>query len=230
MCSQAIFSQALSLISPGNHKIGAQQALLHSPARDTICEKAPQNKMEEQTILGYAVLLYFDDKTEQSLLDLGQALTDWGVASSPELKNNRPHVSLAGFSKDIDCDRLISLVQEYANHIQPFEVVLSSIGIFPSAENVLFVSPMPTLQLLTHHKELHLKLAEGEFVSSHHYLPNHWMPHCTVKIKIPNHQVPTAVEYCHKNFKPIHGQFQEMGVIEYFPIKPLMQWNLPVKR
>ena len=179
--------------------------------------------------MGYAVLLYFDERTEQSILDLRRALTQQGVTSTLQQTGDRPHISLAGFSEDIDCDVLISLVQEYVNSVQPFDVHLSSIGIFPTSENILFLSPAPTLQLLTHHKEFHDRLAKANLVSSLYYIPENWTPHCTLEINIPYTQLPMAIEYCGKNFKPIQGQFQEMGVIEFFPIKSLRKWNLTIK-
>ncbi len=176
--------------------------------------------------MGYTALLYFDDKTEQSILDLRHALTEQGIEPLIEKSGERPHVSLAGFSDDTDYDLLISLVREYANNIKPFDVRFDSFGIFPSTENVLFLSPTPTIQLLTCHKEFHQQLPQENFLSSPYYVPENWTPHCTVKMNIPRNQLAKAVEYCGKNFKPIQGQFQEIGVVEYFPVKPLETWRL----
>ncbi|TAH51410.1 MAG: 2'-5' RNA ligase family protein [Chloroflexota bacterium] len=178
--------------------------------------------------MGYAVLLYFDDKTEQSILDLRSALAEQGVTPTLEKASDRPHISLAGFPNNIDGEELVSIVREYANNIQSFRVHLSSIGIFPTPENVLFLSPTPTLQLLTCHKEFHQRLAGHKFISSLYYVPENWTPHCSVEMNIPENQLPKAIEYCKKIFKPIYGQFQEIGVIKYRPIKSLAMWHLTV--
>ena len=178
--------------------------------------------------MGYAVLLYFDLQTELSVWNLRHALIEQGIPSMLDKAENRPHISLAGFS-NTDCDILISLVQEYANDIEPFDVQLGSIGTFPTDENVLFLSPVPTLQLLTHHQEFHNRLAKSKLVSSPYYVPTNWIPHCSVKMNIPDEQLQKAIEFCSKTFKPIIGQFQEIGIVEFQPIKHLAMWPLIAK-
>ena len=120
--------------------------------------------------MGHAVLLYFDDQTEQSILNLRHALMEQGISSMLDKAGDRPHISLAGFS-NVDCDILISLVHEFANGVQPFNVQFSAIGAFPTDENVLFLSPTPTLQLLTYHQEFHRRLAKSKLISSPYYVP-----------------------------------------------------------
>ena len=178
--------------------------------------------------MGYAVLLYFDKQTEQSILNLRHALIEQGFPSTLDKAGDRPHISLAGFS-NVDSDILISLVQEYANSIESFSIQLSSIGIFPTDENVLFLSPTPTLQLLTYHQEFHRRLVKSKLISSPYYVPENWTPHCSVEMNIPDEQFPKAIEFCRKAFKPVIGQFQEIGVIEFQPIKSLAKWSLIAK-
>ncbi len=174
--------------------------------------------------MGYAVLLYFDKQTERRILDLRQALIEAGIPSLTNKMEDRPHISLAGFS-EVEGDSLLSVVQEFANGRQPFSIQLSAIGLFPTKENVLFLSPVPTIQLLTCHQEFHQRLAKSKLVSSPYYAPESWVPHCTVEMNIPDERFQNAIECCHKVFTPIFGQFQEMGVIEYWPIKPWETWS-----
>jgi|SRR5215212_1044683 len=176
--------------------------------------------------MGYAVLLYFDEQTEQRVLGLRHALIEQGIPSILDQVGDRPHISLAGFANNIDCDILISLVQEFADGVQPFKVQFSAMGIFPSKENVLFLSPTPTLQLLTYHQEFHRLLAKPKLISSPYYVPENWTPHCSVEMNIPDEQLPKAIEICSKVFTPILGQFQEITVIAFPPIKPLATWSL----
>ena len=175
--------------------------------------------------MGHAVLLYFDDQTEKSILNLRHALVGQGIPSVLGKAGDRPHVSLAGFS-NADCDILIPLVQDYASNMEAFNVRLSTLGIFPTDENVLFLSPAPTLQLLKYHQEFHRRLAKTNLRSSPYYVPENWTPHCSVEMNLSNEQLSTAIEFCSKTFKPIFGQFQEIGVIEFQPIKILAKWSL----
>ena len=178
--------------------------------------------------MGHAVLLYFDDQTEKSILNLRHALMEQGIHSILDKAGDRPHVSLAGFS-NADRDILIPLVQEYASNMETFNVRLSAFGMFPTDENVLFLSPTPTLQLLRYHQDFHQRLAKTKLKSSPYYVPENWTPHCSVEMNISNEQLPKAIEFCSKTFKPISGQFQEIGVIEFQPIKNLAKWSLIAK-
>ena len=175
--------------------------------------------------MGYAVELYFDRQTEQNIADLRHVLIKDGIASKLDKAGDRPHISLAGFS-DVDCDVLIMLVREFANSLEPFNIQLSAIGTFPTHENVLFLSPAPTLQLLSYHQEFHQRLTKTKLVSSPYYAPANWVPHCSVEMNIPSQKLSRAIELCAQTFKPMFGRFEEIGVIEFWPIKELAVWAL----
>ena len=175
--------------------------------------------------MGYAVELYFDSQTEKSVWDLRDALSGHGISSVIGDLGDRPHISLAVFS-DVDCDALILLTKEYAGKIVPFNFQLSAIGTFPTDENVLFLSPVLTNELLNCHQGFHYRLAESKLTPSSYYLPSNWIPHCSVEMNIPNEQFSKAVEICKKAFKSLLGQFREIGVIEFRPIKHLASWSL----
>jgi len=179
--------------------------------------------------MGYAVLLYFDPETEQRILDLRRALRQAGSLSTTNSMGVRPHISLAGFS-EVEPGALLSLVEEYAGGLEPFRVQLSAIGLFPTPENVLFLSPAPTSQLLTHHQEFHRRLTRSGLSSSPYYAPENWVPHCTVEMNLPNQQFYKALEFCQTAFEPLAGMFQEIGVIEYWPLKPLGTWPFHPKQ
>jgi 2'-5' RNA ligase len=175
--------------------------------------------------MGYAVELYFDSETEKSIWDLRHALIGQGISSTISELGDRPHISLAVFP-NVDCDTLISLTKEYAGKIEPFDFKLSAIGTFPTDENGLFLSPVPTNLLLNCHQGFHDRLAESKITPSAYYIPENWIPHCTVEMNIPDEQLPKAVEVCKKEFKPLLGQFREIGVVEFRPIKHLATWSL----
>ena len=175
--------------------------------------------------MNYAVLLYFDRETEHSIFNLHDAVFKNEDVSALDKPRLRPHISLAGFS-NIDQDRLVSLVQDYANDIEPFDVRLSAIGTFPTEDNVLYISPIPTIQLLTYHEKFHQRLARAKLESSPYYAPARWIPHCTVEMNMSDEQFSEAMEICKNIFSPITGQFQEIGVVEYLPVRQLAAWPL----
>jgi 2'-5' RNA ligase len=177
--------------------------------------------------MGYAVELYFDRQTEQSVRKIRQALAKEGIPPVLDPLGERPHVSLAVFS-DVDCERLISIVRDYAASTQAFAVQLSGMGTFATDENVLYLVPVPTLQLQTIHQEFHHRLEQARLTPSHYYQPGNWVPHCSVEMNIPAERFSAAVELCKGAFRPVQGQFREIGIVEFRPVRAVAQWPLRV--
>jgi 2'-5' RNA ligase len=175
--------------------------------------------------MGYAIELYFDRQTEQSVRKLRRALAEAGIPPVLDLAGERPHVSLAVFS-DVDPDRLLPVVRAAAAGTKAFDVRLSAVGTFATDENVLYLVPVPTPELLAIHQELYRRLAQAGLAPSHYYQPGNWVPHCTVEMNVPAERFSTAVALCKHAFKPVQGQFQEIGVVEFRPVKTLAQWPL----
>lgn len=175
--------------------------------------------------MGYAVELYFNSQIEKRVRDLRHTLVEQGISSTLDKLGDRPHVSLAVFS-DVDFDKLASLAEKFANEIEPFEFQLSAISTFPTDENVLFLSPIPTNQLLNCHHDFHHRLTKAELTPLLYYVPENWMPHCSIEMDIPNKQLTKAMEVCKKSFTPLLGQFQEIGIVKFRPVKPLASWSL----
>ena len=174
--------------------------------------------------MGYAVELYFDSQTEKRVWDLRHTLIKQGISSTTSRLGDRPHVSLAVFP-NVNCDDLVSVTKGYANVIKSFDFQFSAIGSFSTNENVLFLSPVLTNQLLNYHESFHHRLADAKLTPSSYYIPGNWTPHCTVEMNIPDEQFPKAFEICEKNFIPFAGQFREIGIIEFRPIKRLANWS-----
>src|SRR5262245_52848517 len=87
--------------------------------------------------MGFAVEMYFDQKTEKALRELCKVLADAGVRSVLDEIGDRPHISLAVFSQ-VDVDALLEETGRFATDTRPMPITLSAIGAFPSAEAVLF--------------------------------------------------------------------------------------------
>ena len=175
--------------------------------------------------MGFAVELYFDAKTESKLLDLRQELVEEGVPKLLHALGERPHVSLAVFS-EIQLDSLVEITKKFVDQLTQFEIQFSSVGAFTSPSNVLFCSPVPTKKLLDYHARFHQILNEQGLICSDYYLPSQWVPHSSVELEIPNDLFAKAFEIVRQNFKPISGQFQEIGIVEFRPIKSLALWEL----
>ena len=174
---------------------------------------------------GFAVELNFDPETEIAIRSFREKIYTTGVDPVLGKLNDRPHVSLAVF-KEVDLPCLKELTNELAKSIPPFSVILSAIGTFPTSDNVLYISPVPTMQLLKVHEQFHNQLKCTHLHSSTYYHPRKWMPHCTIEVDLSWAQFTLAAKAARDNFTPIHGQFTSLGIVSFRPINYLAEYNL----
>ena len=141
--------------------------------------------------MGYAVELFLEDLAAEPIRKIFH-LTD----SLMSRIGASPHLSLAVFDS-VDTSRLIDVVRSFAESTQAFNIRLASIAIFPGADNVVFLAPVVTTELLTLHQRFHNKLNAAGLSGDPHYLPGAWVPHCTITME---EQLPRTLE----TIKSIH--------------------------
>lgn len=183
-------------------------------------------KPEKQTtVLGFAVELYFDIETENVIRGFREKVYAAGVEPVIGKMGDRPHVTLALFS-EVDLPCLEELCRDFANQLSTFPVALPAVGTFPTAENVLFLSPVPTLQLLQVHQDFHNRLKCAHLHSSTYYHPGKWVPHCTLEIELSDAQFSLAFTTAHALFTPIKGKYASLGIVSFRPIQYLAEYQL----
>lgn len=175
--------------------------------------------------MGLAVELYFDEVTEQSIRQLRQTLTDAGISSILDDLGDRPHISLAGLPGE-DISTLLPIIEEFAQNVAPFTLKLSAIGLFPTSEGVLYLSPAPTETLLAIHRRFHQELAKTFIEVNPYYQPDVWVPHCTIATDLHASQLADAVKICLQTFKPIVVNCREIGLVKFRPATPIYKYLL----
>lgn len=94
-----------------------------------------------------------------------------------------PHVSIAVF-EGIRRDPYERAIGELAARAQGITLTFAMIGIFPST-GVVAIVPKPTPELLALHRAFAEQFA-GVGIEPHPlYLPDEWVPHCTLAMRFP---------------------------------------------
>ncbi len=166
-----------------------------------------------------------DSVSEAAIWKLFESVSDAGLSSFMLKSGARPHVSLALF-KEIDLADFKSELKSFADKIEPFEVTFASIATFPTEEGVVFLAPIVTPKLLDVHSRFHSAFSRYRSYASDHYLPNRWVPHCTVSMDLRSDQIGRVIDVCRQAHLPISGKFERIGVIEYRPVKELFTYDL----
>lgn len=169
--------------------------------------------------MGYAIELFYDAASERTVHEIWDGLgTALGKPSLSAL-GARPHVSLAVYGDGLDTSGFPEGLLEFARSIDPFDFTLSSLGTFPGGEGVVFLAPVVTRRLLEVHARFHEVFSKHENAGMGYYLPGNWVPHCTVAIDLSASEVTEALAYGREAFQPISGRFQEIGLVEFRPVK-----------
>lgn len=174
--------------------------------------------------MAYALEMFFDRQAESVVRTMWASLEARGLSSMATAShcNHRPHVSL--------------LVAEHLTPAQARVVVeplteatdvvlrLGSIAVFPGRAGVVYLGVTPTRRLLRLHHVLHARLAAVGVESGRHYLPDSWVPHCTLAQGLTPEQVTSAVGAI-KRLRPIDAEVVEVGIqnTETGKITPIAQ-------
>jgi hypothetical protein len=163
-----------------------------------------------------AIELYFDDATEQAILDLRNVLYEDDVVPEPGIIEARPHISLTILEGD---EIPFDLLHGFAGATAPRKVQLTSLAGFAGSSGVLFLAPTPDDRLLGLHRDLHERLRNSAFASRQAYEPEVWVPHCTLEKDIPAADMGRAFAALLRAFEPIDGSLVQVGAVRYPPLE-----------
>lgn len=172
--------------------------------------------------MAFAVELDFDPKTEGVIRAAWQRLAELGVSTGMADAQVRPHVTLS-MAEEIDEDDFLTWLRGFAVQVRPFKVLFQAIGIFPTAEGVVYFTPTVTQSLLDVHASFHRTLPESWRNPRSYYLPGRWVPHCTAALFLKPVEIPAAITACMQTALPIEGQFEWITLIETHPRQPIRE-------
>jgi len=174
--------------------------------------------------VAYAIELFLDPRTDRTIHDLWKEIAVAGVSSYMLDTDSTPHLTLS-VCDSLDPIAFRPALEELASQMAPFRLVFSSLGVFKAADSVVFLAPVVTAPLLSLHAAMHEVLERFTATPWAHYLPERWVPHCTLAMKLLPMQVGSALQYCKLDL-PIFGRAQEIALVEFFPVRTVYRMAL----
>ncbi|MBZ0135606.1 MAG: 2'-5' RNA ligase family protein [Planctomycetes bacterium] len=164
----------------------------------------------------FAIELFFDPGCETRLRRLIKGLRDTQLGGTVLIEDvkARFHITLA-VCDHVNEPVMRKVLGEIAQATHSLPVILSSLGMFPAAETVLFLAPVVDPELLEVHRALHARLSEFTESPWKLYRPGRWVPHCTLALKLPREGVQKALDLLMENTFPITGELIDIGVSEF---------------
>lgn len=172
--------------------------------------------------MNYAIELVFDENSQKTINNLRKQLSENGVHDEAVKLN---HVSIGDYKTD-DIEGLKNKVIEFSKTIKPFELSLVSVGTFMTRENVIFLEPVMTKELMDIHSSFieFMKDFDGEL--NQYYDIDKWMPHCTISIRLSDNELLKGIELLKEIIKlPIKVRIEKIDIINY-PFNQIMILDL----
>lgn len=163
------------------------------------------------TIL-YALVGFLDDKTEQYIVGLWDELSQKNISHyAKETQNMRPHITIADYDK-LNKEEFIELLNEFYEEKSKVNVTFSVLGTFLKT-GTLFLSPTITKAIIGFHNSHHeyfLKYYNADSL----YIPNRWIPHCTIANSLTHEKLIEAFNYYSNKIDIIDAKISEVALLE----------------
>ncbi|MET3729576.1 2'-5' RNA ligase [Fictibacillus halophilus] len=165
----------------------------------------------EQNFIGadnmYGVIAYLDSETEQKINDLRDGLGKEGIVGH----GMRPHVTLSTHP-DIDIESFIVSFQNYFNDIGAVPLFFPTLAIFLNS-GTLYAAPTKNSVLTDFHQRYHDQFKK-EINQQSLYIPDYWVPHCTLVMNLSHEDLVKAFDYSARNLEPFHATIESVALIQ----------------
>lgn len=175
----------------------------------------------------YAIELYFDKETERELLRLAQRVADEGLSRTFLNWKTRPHLTLACLN-DVDEARCAERLRAFARTHASMPAYLGSIGMFNDTKTV-FALPVMNRSMYQMQAELHEQMRGFDTTGWEWYMPNRWVPHCTLALTGEDEDSAfyRASDLLLHEFRKLSGRFVAVGLVKItFPVQEIETFDL----
>lgn len=175
----------------------------------------------------YAIVLYYDKETEKQLFALSKKIADEKISTKFLEWKTRPHLTLACFN-DVDENYCIEKLRRFAQSHKVMPAYIGSIGMFNDTKTI-FVSPIMNSIMYQFQRELHEELNDFDSNGWEWYLPDRWVPHCTIAMTGDDESEAffQASNILLREFRKISGEFVAIGLVKItFPVEEIFIINI----
>ncbi|KAG6619218.1 hypothetical protein I3842_Q103500 [Carya illinoinensis] len=151
---------------------------------------------------GYAIELYFDPALEN------QVLKAWNVLARRQISTQLIE---------------IESLKSFASKQESLPLSFSSIGSLPDENNVLFLSPTPSLSLLQFQAQLCDTMKREGVEITDEYRQDSWIPYCAVAQQVPKTRMAEA--FCVLRDLKMPGSIRE-EIVFFWPSPYSHMWKV----
>lgn len=176
--------------------------------------------------MGFAIVGYFDEKSDKAIKSLWQGMADSNVCDYLINSANSPHIKFAMFNElDIEyTEKSLRLLTERTKRIN---VHFKTYSFYPGNTPFICIDiavSMPVLQL-----QAEIQKECGDYVikdTSVFFAQGIWKPDCQLTCAFDKSKLTNAVDYLSQTQLPFDGMLERVGLIEFHPAKQLFSYGL----
>ena len=175
-------------------------------------------------MIDYAVTLEFDKETEnkiQEMIDEVARATGYDYMKQSKIP---PHVTVSALVSDNEA-ALLSEMESIAETLNKGSVFFASIGIFNPL--VIYLGPVMNEFLQDTCRTVNERLLKyAEVGNKGQYLPNQWVPHMAIAVKLTPVTLKEAFSIVQKKFSAFGATAERIVLARAEPYEELRSWEL----
>lgn len=176
--------------------------------------------------MGYAIKLYFDEKSAAPIYKIWQSLADMRLADFMIKSGSRPGLTL-GLWEQADELELNQFLLKFAEKLNTAPNVLSyGVASFPTDPAQVFLGIVPTIDLIEFHKVFHNFDRSLSLSGSEYYSSGNWVPHSTLAIRCHPRDVAKIIEVCLAHETRFELKINSIGLLETGTARQIAEFKI----
>jgi hypothetical protein len=175
--------------------------------------------------MAYAIVGYFDNRTDSFIQSLWKELADRNVCSYMCNSENNPHIKFSMYTQ-LDLEKAKSILYDFVTSRYKMNIHLKNYGFFTENNPVLVIDFAPSIQLLDLQKDAKKAFDKcGDKFDVSYFDEGIWMPNCQLSVKNENTNFQEAIHYLLERPLQFNGTLERIGIIEFHPAKQIVSFE-----
>lgn len=172
----------------------------------------------------YAVTLEFDKESEDKMQEMIDEVARVTGCDLMKQQNVPPHVTVCCLEGDND-DVLLSEMEAIAATMKKSPIRFADIGVFNPF--VIYLGPIMNDFLWNTCRRVNERLLQfAEVGNKGNYLPNRWVPHAGIALKLTPEALKEAFAIVQEKFRPFDAMVERIVLVKAEPYEEMWAWEL----
>ena len=172
----------------------------------------------------FAVTLEFDQESQNKMQEMIDEVARVTGCDRMKQENVPPHVTVCCLEGDNEAV-LLSEMEEIASSISKSTLRFANIGVFNPF--VIYLGPIMNEFLQNTCRTVNERLLQhAEVGNKGNYLPNHWVPHAGIAVKLTSEALRVAFDIVQERFRPFDATVERIVLVKAEPYEELRAWEL----